>query len=56
MKINEIVTKLAGPLDENASAGSTSSGAVATSLGAGNGFLNGGPGTIKRIQRPKKKR
>ena len=37
-------------LDETASAGGTSSGAVASNVatGAGNGFKKGGPGTIKR--------
>ena len=29
-------------------AGATGSGAIATSMGGGNGFKNGGPGTIKR--------
>lgn len=40
MKINEIVDKLARPLEENASAGATSSGAVATSIGGAAGFGN----------------
>ena len=37
-------------LDETATAGGTSSGAVASNVatGAGNGFASGGPGTIKR--------
>lgn len=38
--------------DEDASAGATASGAIATSMGGGNGFKNGGPGTI--IRRKKK--
>ena len=48
MKIYEIT--------ETASAGATSAGAIATS--PGNGFLNGGPGTIKRApeSKPKKKK
>jgi hypothetical protein len=35
----------------------TSSGAIASSLGAGNGFLNGGPGTLSRagVKKTKKK-
>jgi hypothetical protein len=33
----------------------TSSGSVATSMGGGNGFANGGPGTIARPQMKKKK-
>lgn len=40
MKISEIL--------ENASAGASSSGGMATSMGGGNGFLNGGPGTVSR--------
>jgi len=35
MRINEILTK---PLKENASAGATGAGAVATSMGGGAGF------------------
>lgn len=42
-------------LAENASAGATASGSVATAIGAGNGFANGGPGTIKREKGSKKK-
>ena len=36
--------------------GGTSSGGIATSMGGGNGFANGGPGTVKRvtIKKPKK--
>lgn len=33
---------------ETASAGASASGAIATSMGGGNGFANGGPGTKKR--------
>jgi hypothetical protein len=33
----------------------TSSGRVATSMGGGNGFANGGPGTIARPKMKKKK-
>jgi len=33
----------------NETAGGTGAGAVATSMGGGNGFANGGPGTIKRV-------
>ena len=33
---------------EDASAGASGSGSMATSMGGGNGFKNGGPGTIKR--------
>ena len=36
------------------SAGGTSAGAVASSFGGGNGFANGGPGTISRQGKPKK--
>ena len=49
MKIFEII--------ESASAGGTSSGSVASSTGGGNGFLNGGPGTLTRAGTiPKKKK
>jgi hypothetical protein len=37
-------------IGESASAGGTGAGAVATSMGGGNGFKNGGPGTLKRIK------
>jgi hypothetical protein len=40
MRISEIT--------ESASAGASSAGSVATSPGAGNGFLYGGPGTLSR--------
>lgn len=56
MKINEILDKSSVNIKENATAGATAAGAVATSMGAGNGFVNGGPGTIKRIQKTRKKK
>lgn len=31
------------------------SASVASSMGSGNGFVNGGPGTIRRVTKPKKK-
>ena len=34
----------------------TSAGSMATSMGSGNGFLNGGPGTLTRAGTTKKKR
>lgn len=34
----------------------TSAGMVATSMGSGNGFVNGGPGTISRYNKSKKKK
>ena len=34
----------------------TSAGAVATSMGGGNGFANGGPGTIRRAKKKKAKK
>ena len=40
MKINE--------LSETAAAEMTSAGSIASSMGGGNGFLNGGPGTLTR--------
>jgi len=51
MKINE--------LSETAAAEMTSAGAIASSMGGGNGFLNGGPGTLTRtgsIKKSKKKK
>jgi hypothetical protein len=42
-------------LSENASVGATASGAIASSMGNGNGFVNGGPGTITRTQTKKKR-
>jgi len=36
--------------------GGTSSGSVATSMGGGNGFANGGPGTVKRVTIKKTKK
>ena len=50
MKINE--------LSETAAAEMTSAGAIASSMGGGNGFVNGGPGTLTRTGsiKPKKKK
>ena len=36
--------------------GGTSAGSVASSMGGGNGFVNGGPGTVKRITTKKVKK
>lgn len=49
MKISEVILNKDNPLKET-----TSSGAVATSMGNGNGFVNGGPGTLSRAI-PKRK-
>lgn len=40
-------------IDETASAGASAAGSIATALG-GNGFVNGGPGTLKRAKKPTK--
>ena len=51
MKIKDIVSE--------AAAAEMSAGAVASSMGSGNGFLNGGPGTLTRtgsIKKSKKKK
>ena len=51
MKIKDIVSEVA--------AAEMSAGAVASSMGGGNGFLNGGPGTLTRtgsIKKSKKKK
>ena len=41
---------------EIAEDGGTSAGSVASSMGGGNGFANGGPGTVKRITTKKAKK
>ena len=41
-------------IGESASAGASSAGGVASSMGFGNGFLNGGPGTVQRRKKKKK--
>ena len=41
---------------EIAEDGGTSAGSVASSIGGGNGFVNGGPGTVKRITTKKVKK
>jgi hypothetical protein len=55
MKITEITKKL--PIAEDASAGGTSSGAVATSMGGGAGFgksiFMSRTGTIKKTKKKK---
>ena len=40
-------------IDETASAGASAAGGIATALG-GNGFVNGGPGTLKRAKKTTK--
>lgn len=47
-----------GPSEEMpvAEDGGTSAGAIASSMGGGNGFANGGPGTIKREDLKKEKK
>ena len=47
MKINELDKKIVKEM--------TSAGNIATSMGNGNGFANGGPGTISRAGVKKKK-
>lgn len=39
----------------NAVSETTTSGAIATSMGGGNGFANGGPGVIKRARKARNK-
>lgn len=48
MKIKEIV--------ETVIKETTTAGAVATSTGNGNGFVNGGPGMLSRVGTAKKKK
>lgn len=47
MKINEVDKKIVKEM--------TSAGNIATSMGGGNGFASGGPGTLKRVSTRKKK-
>jgi hypothetical protein len=42
------------PVAEDASIGGTSSSSIATSMGGGNGFANGGPGTLSRAGKSSK--
>lgn len=48
--------KYAEVLDEDCGIGGISAGGIATSMGGGNGFANGGPGTISRAGTKKKKK
>ena len=48
-----LLKALTGGIQETA--GATGSGAMATSMGGGNGFKNGGPGTMKRESVMRKK-
>ena len=41
-------------IGESASAGASSAGGMASSMGFGNGFLNGGPGTVQRRKKKRK--
>jgi len=34
----------------------TTAGGIASSMGAGNGFVNGGPGTVSRVSKKRKKK
>ena len=43
-------------VSETATAGGMGAGAVASSMGGGNGFVNGGPGTLTRAGTTKKKK
>ena len=49
----EIVTEL---VDNKAKMSETVAGDVGSSMGGGNGFLNGGPGTLSRAPGSKKKK
>ena len=41
--------------DCNAVSETTTAGAIATSMGNGNGFANGGPGVVKRVKKSRNK-
>ena len=53
MSSQEPAQEMEMPIAED---GGTSSGAIASSMGGGNGFANGGPGTVKRITSKKAKK
>lgn len=56
MKISEIVQRPNTKTVKEMTAGGTGAGAVATGMGGGNGFVNGGPGTITRYKKKGKKK
>ena len=43
-------------IDKNVLEETTTAGAIATSMGNGNGFIGGGPGMLKRAPGTKKKK
>ena len=53
MSSQEPTQEMEMPIAED---GGTSAGSVASSMGGGNGFANGGPGTVKRITSKKAKK
>ena len=53
MSSQEPAEEMEMPIAED---GVTSAGSVASSMGGGNGFVNGGPGTVKRITSKKAKK
>lgn len=53
MSSQEPAQEMEMPIAED---GGTSAGSVASSMGAGNGFADGGPGTVKRITSKKAKK
>ena len=53
MSSQEPAQEMEMPIAED---GGTSAGSVASSMGGGNGFANGGPGTVKRITSKKAKK
>ena len=53
MSSQEPAQEMEMPIAEDAG---TSAGSVASSMGGGNGFANGGPGTVKRITSKKAKK
>jgi len=52
-ELSDLQRQLSAPVtvSETASAGASAAGGIATSLGGGNGFKNGGPGTVKRVKK-----
>lgn len=54
-ELSDLQRQLSAPVtvSETASAGASAAGGIATAMG-GNGFANGGPGTLKRNKKPTK--
>lgn len=56
MKLSDIITEDELNKIKRVEESVTGVSAIATSMGSGNGFVNGGPGVLKRAGSTKKKR